>query len=144
MPSIGVFSWPAPECRARYATEPRRAPLVPWQPRANLRSDALKSGLVPTHRLPVRYLSWIVRIALFLLVLAFALENSQVVAVQYFVATPWQAPLVVVILLCFALGAGLGILAVIPAFIRMRREISLLQRQIKAGRPDLPPSEPPQ
>lgn len=99
---------------------------------------------MPTHRLPVRYLSWIVRIALFLLVLAFALENSQVVAVQYFVATPWQAPLVVVILLCFALGAGLGILAVIPAFIRMRREISLLQRQIKAGRPDLPPSEPPQ
>ena len=92
----------------------------------------------------MRYLAWIVRIALFLLVLAFALENSQVVAVQYFGPAPWQAPLVVVILLCFALGTALGILAVIPAFIRMRREISLLRRQVKAGQAELPPSGPPQ
>lgn len=92
----------------------------------------------------MRYFAWIARIILFLLVLAFALENSQVVAVQYFGAAPWQAPLVAVILLCFALGAALGLLAVIPAFIRMRREISLLRRQIKAGQTHQPPGEPPQ
>ena len=99
---------------------------------------------MPATRLLVRYLAWIVRIALFLLVLAFALENSQVVTVQYFVATPWQAPLVVVILLCFAVGAALGILAVIPAFIRMRRDMTLLRRQLKLLQPDQARSEPPQ
>lgn len=99
---------------------------------------------MPATRLLVRYLAWIVRIALFLLVLAFALENSQVVSVQYFVATPWQAPLVVVILLCFAVGAALGVLAVIPAFIRMRRDMALLRRQLKLLQPDQARSEPPQ
>ena len=99
---------------------------------------------MPATRLLVRYLAWIVRIALFLLVLAFALENSQVVSVHYFVATPWQAPLVVVILLCFAVGAALGVLAVIPAFIRMRRDMTLLRRQLKLLQPDQARSEPPQ
>ena len=99
---------------------------------------------MPATRLLVRYLAWIVRIALFLLVLAFALENSQVVSVQYFVATPWQAPLVVVILLCFAVGAALGVLAVIPSFIRMRRDMALLRRQLKLLQPDQARSEPPQ
>lgn len=99
---------------------------------------------MPATRLLVRYLAWIVRIALFLLVLAFALENSQVVTVQYFVATPWQAPLVVVILLCFAVGAALGILAVIPSFIRMRRDLALLRRQLKLLQPDQARGEPPQ
>ena len=99
---------------------------------------------MPATRLLVRYLAWIVRIALFLLVLAFALENSQVVSVQYFVATPWQAPLVVVILLCFAVGAALGVLAVIPAFIRMRRDMALLRRQLKLLQPDQARREPPQ
>ena len=92
----------------------------------------------------MRYLAWIIRIALFLLVLAFALQNSQVVMVQYFVGTPWQAPLVVVILLCFAVGAGFAVLALTPALVRMRREMSSLRRQLKAAQPKLPPEPPPQ
>ncbi len=48
----------------------------------------------------MRYLTWSLRAALFLLLLGFAVKNDQPVALRYFFGYEWQTSLVVV-LLCF-------------------------------------------
>jgi uncharacterized integral membrane protein len=75
----------------------------------------------------MRTLSWIAKLALFLLLLGFALKNTEPVAVRYFLGQEWRAPLSLVLLLFFGAGAGLGALAVLGALYRSRRELSALR-----------------
>jgi uncharacterized integral membrane protein len=79
----------------------------------------------------MRYLTWLLRAALFLLLLGFALKNDQPVAVRYFFGFEWQASLVVVMLLFFAAGMGIGILAMLGSIFRQRREIAALRRDLR-------------
>jgi hypothetical protein len=64
----------------------------------------------------MRYLSWITRLVLFLLLLGFALKNTEPVALRYFLGQEWRAPLSLVLLLFF--GAAW----------RLRRELDAQQR----------------
>jgi len=83
----------------------------------------------------MRILSWLFYIALFVLVLAFALSNTDLVDVRLGQAT-WHAPRVVVLLSFLAVGVVLGLIACIPTFFRQRREIAGLRKELKAlGRP---------
>ena len=75
----------------------------------------------------MRYLSWIAKLALFLLLLGFALKNTESVAVRYFLGQEWRAPLSLVLLLFFGAGALLGALAVLGALYRTRRELNALR-----------------
>ncbi|HEX7465230.1 MAG TPA: lipopolysaccharide assembly protein LapA domain-containing protein, partial [Usitatibacter sp.] len=59
----------------------------------------------------MRYLRWILRSVLFLLLLGFAIKNTDPVVVRYFLGWEWRAPLTLVLLIFFAGGAGLGALA---------------------------------
>lgn len=79
----------------------------------------------------MRYLIWLLRVALFLMLLGFAVKNDQPVVLRYFFGYEWQASLVVVLLLFFALGVGTGILAVLGNVFRQRREISVLKRELR-------------
>ena len=76
----------------------------------------------------MRYLIWLLRAALFLMLLGFAIKNDQPVVLRYFFGYEWQASLVVALLLFFAAGVGVGILAVLGNIFRQRREISALKR----------------
>lgn len=58
---------------------------------------------------------------LFFTLFAFALNNSQEVLVHWFFGQAWRAPLVIVVLLSFALGCALGVLAMVPAWWRHKR-----------------------
>jgi uncharacterized integral membrane protein len=82
----------------------------------------------------MRILSLILKIALFVLVVIFAVRNTDVVTVRYLPGQEWQAPLVFVLLAVFAAGIVLGLAAALPRIFRQRREISALRRDLAAGR----------
>jgi len=72
---------------------------------------------------------------LFLVLLGFAAKNTDAVVVRYYLGAEWQAPLVVVLLATFTLGAVSGILASIGYLMRMRRELLRLRRRVEAPTP---------
>jgi uncharacterized integral membrane protein len=76
-------------------------------------------------------LGWIVRIALFLVLLLFAMSNTELVTLRLWGANlAWREPLVLFLLAFFAAGAALGLLAIVPTLFRQRREIGRLRRSI--------------
>jgi len=78
----------------------------------------------------MRYISWLVQMLVFIVLLGFALKNGQPVTLHYFFGYEWQSSLVIALLLFFSVGAGLGILATLDIWFRQRREISRLRREI--------------
>lgn len=80
----------------------------------------------------MRYLLWILKFILFVLVLSFAIKNTDMVSVRYYLGQEWQAPLVLVLLVFFCLGAAIGILASLAQLFRQRREIVALKRELRA------------
>src|SRR6185436_8602681 len=76
----------------------------------------------------MRYLLWAVKLLAFVLVLSFALKNSDPVTVRYYLGAEWQAPLVFVLLVAFCAGAVIGVLACLGQLFRQRREIGRLKR----------------
>lgn len=79
----------------------------------------------------MRYFAWIGRIALFVLLLGFAVRNSEIVTLRYYLGYEWQAPLVLVILLCFAIGAAVGVVASLGFLFRQRRELNALKKELR-------------
>lgn len=95
----------------------------------------------------MRYLTWLLKFALFVLILSFAVKNTDTVTVRYYLGQEWQAPLVFVLLVFFCLGAALGIVASLAHLIRQRREIVALKRELRAqGRAggEIAPGHPPE
>ncbi len=66
-------------------------------------------------------LTWALRLFLFFTLFAFALNNSQEVVVNWFFGMHWRTPLVIVVLVAFALGAAFGVVAMVPAWWKQRR-----------------------
>ena len=92
----------------------------------------------------MRYVLWLLRIVLFLLLLGFAVKNSDPVTVYYYFGAEWRAPLVFVLLICLCAGAALGILAALGQLFRQRREIAELKRALRTQIPaSVPPAAPP-
>lgn len=79
----------------------------------------------------MRYLVWLLRVVLFLLLLGFAVKNDQPVVLRYFFGYEWQASLVVALLLFFAAGVGIGMLALVGNILRQRKEIARLNRELR-------------
>ncbi|MCQ9616795.1 LapA family protein [Paenalcaligenes niemegkensis] len=79
----------------------------------------------------MRYLVWVLRLLVFVLVLLFALKNTEPVNVNFFadygVA---NVPLVVVMLSALILGLVFGLLLMVGVLMRKRREIARLRRDV--------------
>ena len=86
----------------------------------------------------MQYLGWLIKVVIFVLLLGFALRNSEVVTVRYYLDYVWEAPLVLILLGFFAMGAATGLLAIMPHLIRQRRELGRLRKA--ATRPPEPKS----
>ena len=86
----------------------------------------------------MRVLTWVIRLAIFLFLLAFAARNTDPVTLRFYFDLAWQAPLVALLLAFFAAGALLGVAAAAAMLIRQRREIGRLEREMD-GR-SAPPS----
>ena len=70
----------------------------------------------------MRILSWVLRVFVFFALFAFALNNQQDVEIHWFFGRNWHAPMVIVVLIVFALGCAFGVLAMVPAWWRQMRE----------------------
>ena len=94
----------------------------------------------------MHYLMWTLKVFLFLLILSFALVNTDPVTVRYYLGYQWQAPLVLVLLVAACIGALVGLLAGLFQALRLRREVAALKRELRAVKqssaaPLLPPSD---
>jgi uncharacterized integral membrane protein len=69
----------------------------------------------------IRLLQWILKAAIFLIMLAFALNNREDVAVRFFWDLEWRAPMVLVLLTVFALGVVVGVAGMVPRWWQQRR-----------------------
>jgi lipopolysaccharide assembly protein A len=79
----------------------------------------------------MRLITWLIRLALFLVMLGFALSNTESVSLQFFGIPEftWRAPLVLFLLLFFGAGALIGVAAAIPTVFRQRRQIGRLRKE---------------
>lgn len=77
----------------------------------------------------MKLLTWSLRLAIFIFLFVFAVQNTDVVTLKFFLGSAWQAPLVLVLLVFFAGGAILGILSLVGVIYRQRREIARLKRE---------------
>jgi putative membrane protein len=92
----------------------------------------------------VRILTWLVRAAAFLLLLAFAVKNTEPITLRFYFDLAWQAPLVLLLLAFFTVGALVGLAATLTTILRQRRELQQLRREQRgpaaaAAQPRLPP-----
>ena len=76
----------------------------------------------------MRFLTWAIRLALFVVLLAFAARNTEPVTLRFYFDLAWQAPLVALLLAFFAAGAVLGLAAALGTFLSQRRELARLRR----------------
>jgi uncharacterized integral membrane protein len=87
----------------------------------------------------VRFLGWIAKLLVFVAFLSFALQNSELVRVRFLPGHDWYAPMSLVVLFFFALGALLGAIAALGRRHRQRREVAALKEDLgRSG--DRPPS----
>lgn len=84
----------------------------------------------------MKYLLWILKFALFVLVLAFAVKNTDPVTVHYYFGGQWQSPLIFVLLVVFCAGIALGLAAALGPLYRQRREIAGLRRGLRVPSPE--------
>ena len=68
----------------------------------------------------MKYLTWLLKAAIFFTLFAFALNNQQDATVHFFFGTQWTAPLVLVVLAAFAAGLVIGALGMVPRWLKHR------------------------
>jgi uncharacterized integral membrane protein len=91
----------------------------------------------------MRYFIWILRLAVFVVVLLFALKNTDRVTVRFFVDTiTTDIPLIVVMLASFVAGTLFGLLLTVPASLRRRREAAALRRDLERAKAEAAAAAP--
>jgi putative membrane protein len=80
----------------------------------------------------MRVLTWVIRLVIFLFLLAFAARNTDPVTLRFYFDLAWQMPLVALLVAFFVAGALLGVAAALGVLIRQRREIGRLEREAEA------------
>ncbi len=83
----------------------------------------------------MRILTWAVRLIVFVVLVVFAAKNADPVTLRFFFDLDLKAPLSVVLFAFFAAGAALGMLALVGALLRQRREIGRLKKQTDSPQP---------
>ncbi len=79
----------------------------------------------------LRFVMPIIGAGLFLAALGFAVKNSELITLRYYLGAAWQTPLVVALFIAFALGAVAGVVASFSYVYRQRREILNLKRELR-------------
>ncbi len=58
---------------------------------------------------------------IFFTLFAFALNNQQLATVRWFFGVEWRTPMVIVVLVAFAAGCAIGVMAMLPSWWHQRR-----------------------
>ncbi len=83
----------------------------------------------------MRVVTWAIRLVVFLLLVAFAAKNAEPVTLRFYFDLALEAPLVVALFAFFAAGVLFGILALLGALLRQRREIASLRKRVPPPAP---------
>lgn len=76
----------------------------------------------------MKALLWFLRGILFVALLGLAIKNSGDVELRFYFDAHWQVPLSLVVLVALAAGIVLGLLALLPHHVVLRRRLSALER----------------
>jgi lipopolysaccharide assembly protein A len=93
----------------------------------------------------MRIVTWTIRLAVFLLLIAFGAKNVEPVTLRFYFDLTLQAPLILLLFGFFAAGVLFGVLALLATVFRQRREISRLRSraaQVEAAEAAPPPVPP--
>ncbi|MEY3778829.1 MAG: hypothetical protein RL103_1037 [Pseudomonadota bacterium] len=69
----------------------------------------------------LKLLQWTLNAAVFFTLFAFALNNQHEAKVYFFFGTQWRSPMVLIVLIAFALGMVVGVLGMVPRWWRQRQ-----------------------
>ena len=64
---------------------------------------------------------WLLNAAIFFVLFAFALNNQDSITLKLFFGHSWEVPLVLVLLLVLLIGVFLGVIVMLPLWLRARR-----------------------
>ncbi len=81
----------------------------------------------------MRVVTLAIRLVLFILLLVFAAKNTEPATLHFLFDLALSAPLIVLLFAFFVAGALFGVLALLGALLRQRREIARLQRVAREG-----------
>ncbi|OLB59482.1 MAG: hypothetical protein AUI13_03765 [Gemmatimonadetes bacterium 13_2_20CM_2_69_23] len=87
----------------------------------------------------MRIVTWAIRLAVFLLLVAFAAKNAEPVTLRFYFGLALEAPLVLVLFAFFGAGALFGVLALLMPLARQQRQIAALKKQVSPAEPPAPP-----
>ena len=90
----------------------------------------------------MKYLSWLLKAAIFFTLFAFALNNQQDVTLHFFFGTAWRAPLVLVVLAVFSAGVVIGVLGMVPRWWKHRRAASKVRQTVAPAAATTAPTPP--
>ena len=95
----------------------------------------------------MKFIVWFIRVLIFIVFLVLALANLQDGSLNLLAGYTWTAPMILIGLAFFVIGALAGLLAALPGWLRRGREIARLKREIKVLRDgetnrELPPFPP--
>lgn len=76
----------------------------------------------------MKAIAWLVRLALFLVVLTFSIRNTDLVTVKWLPGLEVQLQLVVALLVSFLLGALFAWVCLIPSWLKAKRTASLASK----------------
>lgn len=80
----------------------------------------------------MRYIVWALRLIIFVVVLLFALKNTNPVDVRFYGDYVVSGvPLIIVMLVAFFAGILLALLAIVPATLRRKRELRKAHREVR-------------
>ena len=87
-------------------------------------------------------LKWILKAAIFFTLFAFALNNQQETTVHFFFGTVWKTSMVIIVLAVFASGVAVGVLGMVPRWLKHRHAATKSHKAALARTPtSTPPAE---
>ena len=90
----------------------------------------------------LKLLQWTLNAAVFFTLFAFALNNQHEAKVYFFFGTQWRSPMVLIVLLAFAMGMVVGVLGMVPRWWRQKQAAKTVQANTNSAT-NVAPSEAP-
>lgn len=78
----------------------------------------------------MKYFAGLLALALFLVLLGFAIKNMGIVSLHYYLGFVWTAPLSLMLLLSMMVGVVLGVIACMRPITKMRKELIALKQTV--------------
>ena len=104
------------------------------QHRGATRHQAGVTPQLPSRDLLMKFIVWLIRVLVFVLLLVLALSNTQPATLNFLAGYAWSAPLILIGLAFFVVGLLAGLVSAMPAVVRLRMENGRLKRELRVAR----------